>query len=335
MTIKKLLTFLFAFLPLLFLLIDSFGSNKTILTYLGISSSTIMVLGWSALLVSYTAKDRSLVEKKYWQPTLLLLVLISLLTTFLTIWSYVSPANHVFSITRLHPEQLGIICLHLCVVLLLTRPINWLKKHAEKIILITPFLTLYFLMIARLWPFDYFMQLVKEDRIIENLQFFVLFFGSLITLKNSLKIKKYSLKFFVSIFAALILFFIAGEEISWGQRIFNIQTPTELSKINLQNETTLHNINTVQWIVEISYALIGILGGILWLLPQKYFKKYQHLELLIPKWYLFGFFIFSGIYYCYPLYSGINLFRSWAEIFELLLHVGIVGHVLNISKAHS
>jgi len=41
-----------------------------------------------------------------------------------------------------------------------------------------------------------------------------------------------------------ILFFLAsGEEISWGQRIFNFSTPEYLSSINDQNELNIHNIN--------------------------------------------------------------------------------------------
>ncbi|MCU0396469.1 MAG: hypothetical protein MUC73_00065 [Cyclobacteriaceae bacterium] len=41
---------------------------------------------------------------------------------------------------------------------------------------------------------------------------------------------------------ALLLFFGFGEEISWGQRILGFGTPESLSKLNVQGETTLHNI---------------------------------------------------------------------------------------------
>jgi hypothetical protein len=41
---------------------------------------------------------------------------------------------------------------------------------------------------------------------------------------------------------AIVLFFGAGEEISWGQRIFNFATPEELKKVNVQGEFTIHNI---------------------------------------------------------------------------------------------
>jgi hypothetical protein len=41
-------------------------------------------------------------------------------------------------------------------------------------------------------------------------------------------------------------FIACGEEISWGQRIFEIQTPDFLKKINRQDETNLHNIVFLQ-----------------------------------------------------------------------------------------
>jgi len=41
----------------------------------------------------------------------------------------------------------------------------------------------------------------------------------------------------------VILFFVGfGEEISWGQRILNFETPEALKQVNLQNETNIHNI---------------------------------------------------------------------------------------------
>lgn len=39
-----------------------------------------------------------------------------------------------------------------------------------------------------------------------------------------------------------VLFFGMGEEISWGQRIFGIETPEFLAKANAQKETNLHNL---------------------------------------------------------------------------------------------
>lgn len=40
----------------------------------------------------------------------------------------------------------------------------------------------------------------------------------------------------------LVAFFVAGEEISWGQRIINFDTPEIIASINMQDEVTFHNI---------------------------------------------------------------------------------------------
>jgi hypothetical protein len=39
-----------------------------------------------------------------------------------------------------------------------------------------------------------------------------------------------------------ICFIAAGEEISWGQRLFAIETPEIIANLNLQNELNLHNL---------------------------------------------------------------------------------------------
>ena len=44
---------------------------------------------------------------------------------------------------------------------------------------------------------------------------------------------------------AILFVFGAGEEISWGQRILNIETPESLSAINRQGELNLHNLEAL------------------------------------------------------------------------------------------
>ena len=47
---------------------------------------------------------------------------------------------------------------------------------------------------------------------------------------------------------AVLMFVCLGEEISWGQRIFDWSTPESISELNAQNETNIHNIWFVhQW----------------------------------------------------------------------------------------
>ena len=44
----------------------------------------------------------------------------------------------------------------------------------------------------------------------------------------------------------LVLLVAAGEEISWGQRLFDLDTPTVLIDGNRQNELNLHNVDGLQ-----------------------------------------------------------------------------------------
>lgn len=53
--------------------------------------------------------------------------------------------------------------------------------------------------------------------------------------------EKYGQRIYFVLFA--ILFFVAfGEEISWGQRVFNFATPEKLKEMNIQDEFNLHNL---------------------------------------------------------------------------------------------
>ena len=88
-----------------------------------------------------------------------------------------------------------------------------------------------------------FNSLVKEDGIIEYLTAILLLASSVLTLKIFLKIKKnHSLVNFGLFLSVVVLFFAFGEEISWGQRIFNIESPTFFNNNNLQGETNIHNL---------------------------------------------------------------------------------------------
>jgi len=56
----------------------------------------------------------------------------------------------------------------------------------------------------------------------------------------------FRLKKFALLGFALLFFVAAGEEISWGQRIFHIETPESLKQSNVQQEITIHNLDFFQ-----------------------------------------------------------------------------------------
>jgi|GEM_PF-1464372 len=63
------------------------------------------------------------------------------------------------------------------------------------------------------------------------------------------------------------LLFLAMEEISWGQRIFGIETPEALRTINVQGEINLHNLS-VGWNEIIRMVFACLISAVLILLPR-------------------------------------------------------------------
>jgi hypothetical protein len=58
---------------------------------------------------------------------------------------------------------------------------------------------------------------------------------------------------------ALAFVFAAGEEISWGQRIFGFATPAAFAANNAQDEFTIHNLNVIQHENGLGSSLAGML----------------------------------------------------------------------------
>lgn len=84
-------------------------------------------------------------------------------------------------------------------------------------------------------------------------------------------------------------FFIAGEEIAWGQRIFGLETPEELRQINHQGEITVHNIQIIQNAFNVVLFLAGGYGAVAYFLNKKFhLERYwaQANYLLVPPLFL-------------------------------------------------
>jgi hypothetical protein len=85
--------------------------------------------------------------------------------------------------------------------------------------------------------------LVEEDSLLEWLQVAGFFGGSVFGLALALHARRQgntAAAVAYAIFAAACLF-VAGEEISWGQRLLGLGTPERLAELNNQDEVTLHN----------------------------------------------------------------------------------------------
>lgn len=210
---------------------------------------------------------------------------------------------------------------------------NILKKW-KIFIFILPLFLITFALIIYMRRFFTFLALEREDGVIETLQTVLLFVSTLLCgylskfywKKNNL----FAILFFI---ASLGFFVLAGEEISWGQRIFNLETPEHLAEINTQGEINIHNNKLVWHYVYKGYALIGLVGSTAWILKEPLSKilpkKIKTVaKIFIPDWQYTLYFL---TVFLYNLEAHILNPRTgsktgnlhWEEPMELLLFLGI------------
>lgn len=89
---------------------------------------------------------------------------------------------------------------------------------------------------------------------------------------------------------AAICLFGAGEEISWGQRVFDIQTPAALAERNAQRELNLHNL-TFEWngrTVKVNRLVFGrglAIGVVLYLFVlAPLYRRNARFSALVDRW---------------------------------------------------
>ena len=123
---------------------------------------------------------------------------------------------------------------------------------------------------------------------------------------------------------ALVFFVVAGEEVSWGQRVFDIKTPEALVALNYQQETNVHNLLSRSRLDAITkgIAVVFLLGLIsMWAVVGVQRKLILHFVLPHPS--LAGLALIT-------CFSGLVLHL---EIFEVLLAIFIAYYSYRVYKA--
>ncbi len=149
-------------------------------------------------------------------------------------------------------------------------------------------------------------QYIVEDGFIESLTVLALLLGSILCFYRFkiLFFKRKKIFLLCTFLLGALFLFGAGEEISWGQRIFNVESSSFFHKYNSQQETNLHNL-IVQG-KKINKIIFGTGLGILMalyllFLPLLYRKTaivkkvINHLACPVPQIYqTIGFLILFG-----------------------------------------
>ncbi|WP_020676084.1 hypothetical protein [Geopsychrobacter electrodiphilus] len=180
----------------------------------------------------------------------------------------------------------------------------------------------YFLMAAQ-FPLAYIVA-TYEDMVGEWAQVFL--FAATMLLSIRVACYKSSYRLFFAILA-LACFYVVGEEISWGQRIFNLTTPEFFKTHNLQNETNLHNFftgpitttlkQTLEYLIALGLVVYGLLYPLLVAARWKIALWFDKKGLAHPPLYLWPFFVLSAY-----LELGFISFNE-AEIAEILIPLAL------------
>ena len=179
----------------------------------------------------------------------------------------------------------------------------------------------------------------QENHPIEILTFLIFLIAGIMGLQLSYKTKMAGEEIFVYgfyIFFSITLLFIAMEEIAWGQWFIGFETPEIWKSINMQEETTLHNIVGLQGHGEIFQLIFGIGGlvGILFSYNPR-FEKIGSSILLLPWFIVISLYATLDLYNDYiPIQTGFDYYINMTdELIELLIALSALLYIqLNSRK---
>jgi hypothetical protein len=134
------------------------------------------------------------------------------------------------------------------------------------------------------------------------------------------------------------LFFIVGEEISWGQRLFGIETPEFLEESNRQRELNLHNIFGVQTVFSWGMFVVGLYGTVVPLVLWRRFGAWSRwpdlAKAVVPHPLLVPAFLLMLVWRFYrnlfeppaSIYYGVSEFGEITELVLALAFLAFVTH---------
>ncbi len=189
-------------------------------------------------------------------------------------------------------------------------------------------------LLLRFASLEFYTQLNWEDEPVEYATSLFYLLASIVSvlIARTFFRRQEKLLFGLYLFFSLGLFFIFGEEISWGQRIFGIVLPQFFAENNVQGETTIHNLEPIQVILHQIYIVIGLVGAFGWLVAPKRLKQWRG---ILPAWYLSLYFLQIAVFYIYieymlPQNNFLGVISRDQEPPELILGIGFLLYTLSI-----
>ena len=182
-----------------------------------------------------------------------------------------------------------------------------------------------------------FRRVIDEDSLVENIQFSLILAAAVFFAWSSARLLRGGRAGFGVLYAlvALATFFVAGEEISWGQRILGLRTPDALEAINWQREISVHNIHGFHQPFIYAVMLAGLYGTIVpsiglawptrWPAPALAYLLVPPV-CLVPGFFTpFGYRLFRMVFrpeVAYP--RRIFVITEFSEVTELCLYFAVL-----------
>jgi len=158
------------------------------------------------------------------------------------------------------------------------------SRSLARVITLASFLLLALWLALKFLFAETYVQLIREDGVLEMAQFFSYLAAGLGALLVALRFRRaqQSLLGAAYLVLALGLFFVAMEEVSWTQNFLDFETPDYVLERNTQEELNLHNLDTVQPVLHYAYILVGAFGAFAWLaVPRR--RRDRELD---PVWFV-------------------------------------------------
>lgn len=173
---------------------------------------------------------------------------------------------------------------------------DWrISKRTALLLFAVPLVGLLLIAAAHFLSEEVWRKIDEEDGPIESLQFAGLFVSSLVS--GAIAYRLFSNRQLITAvlysLAGLGLFFVAGEEIAWGQRILHFETPETLAEVNEKREVSVHNVGSLSELFNVGKFFVGLYGGLgwcvlAWLAPR---RDVRGLELFVVPWFLSSAFL--------------------------------------------
>jgi hypothetical protein len=251
-------------------------------------------------------------------------------------------SNFVFSYTHLDPTALSLLSLFALSMYVTTLGKEAFKQRPDRAIALFG-LWMTHLILLKYYNYGLYNNMSGEDKFFEWLTFVIYLIGGLVFAKVVMQLlarKKKTLLVVLlllySLFGAIGYCGIAGEEVSWGQRLVHFKTPERYIDYNSQGEFNLHNNEKIFNKIYHIYGLVSLyalVSPVFYMALKRWIKKpipSTFVRILTFRWYHGVYFVPTLIYVAYRIYYQTSAYDIWEESTEALFATGMMLYAAHV-----